>query len=213
MKSTVGKLLLVLGIAALGAWGVTKTITARRVEAERKQAERQKRGQTRQAIAAMVAKHNAASDWKDGLDAGPLGGTVYSVEVERTLLKGGQPVLIFGSVEDISRRGENYTVHMRDMFSPGPDIRFLLESDANHVKTILDQPQESDMRFLRRFAAIAVITSIRRPIFDLRGESEGEEGSRVSLDSSDVFIATGRCLDVLDIGDYELGEESAHRGD
>lgn len=212
MKSNAHKLVFILVVLALGAWGVTKIITSRRVESERKGAEREKTVRIEQAISAMVAKHRAASDWKNGLDEAYLAGCVYSVEVERALVRSDQPVLVLGSIDDVSRKGDGYIVHMSDMFSSGPDVRFLLECDPEHVKAILDQPRESYVRFMRRFAAIAVITSIRRPIFEVSAETQGEEGGGVSLGSANTFIAVGRLLDILEIGDFQLGEQSRRGG-
>jgi hypothetical protein len=80
-----------------------------------------------------------------------------------------------------------------------PMIEFILDCTDEQVKKITQQQIDSSWE---QYAVIAEIQKIRKVIFNLKAEGDSEE-PEISVDTTDdVFIATGKCLDLLFVGDY-----------
>jgi len=156
------------------------------------------------AILKMVAKYNAITDWKKGFAEKMVRG-IYTIEMEEALVrKDGRAVLFFGSVSDIMRRDNKYFIHFWNWLDfPSLDIRFVLECDSVKVKKVMDQSNS----IFDEFAVVALISSVQKAMFEVRAESESDEEANIVVEPSDVFIAKGRCLDLLFVGDLGMKRE------
>ena len=84
-----------------------------------------------------------------------------------------------------------------DFVSKGVKIRYELECSEEQTKKVLEVPIDSPGD---RYAVIATITDIRRPKFSVRAFGVGENEAEIEVEPSDIFIARGRCLDLVYIG-------------
>ena len=76
-------------------------------------------------------------------------------------------------------------------------IRYELECSEEQTKKVLEVPIDSPGD---RYAVIATITDIRRPKFSVRAFGVGENEAEIEVEPSDIFIARGKCLDLVYIG-------------
>jgi len=205
MKNIASKIVFALIASAIGIWVVSNIISSQHSKAEKEKAEVEKKIQIEQTISNMVPTHNAVTDWKKNFDKkSAFLGQIYTVQVEDALIRSdGRPVLFFASVDDVTRQGNKYYVHFRNWFDLDPDIRFVLECDSEQVKKIMSQKVD----LFGQYAVVALISSLQRPKFELRAYPHSGEDAEVVVESSDIFIARGRCLDLSFVGDYETREK------
>lgn len=204
MKKTILKVVFIFIIWGVGIWIVSNIASCGRSKQDKEKVETEKKIQTERLIAGMVARHNAVTDWNKNLEkkADELK-DLYTIEVEEALIRSdGRPVLFFSSVDDIIREKNKHFVHFSKWLGLlSPDIRFVLECDSDQVKKILSQTERG---FLAEYAVVAVVSSIQRPKFDVKAQSmdSGEPG--IVVEYSDIFIAQGRCLELLYVGFYDI---------
>lgn len=210
MKNVLVKIVFVLGILAIFGWIISNKISSRHLAVQKEKAETEKRVQIEQNISDMAARHNAVTDWEKTfykkldilLKPGILLRQIYTVDIEDTLIRNdNRPVLLFAHVDDITRQGNKYYVYFQDYFD-SYDIRFILECNSEQVKKIMNQK----CSYKEEYSFVALISSIYRPKFEVGAEISGDDErsyAEVVVESSDILIARGRCLDLLFVGDYE----------
>lgn len=200
MKNIASKIVFTLIALAIGIWIVSNIISSQHSKAEEEKEEVEKKIQIEQTISNMVARHNAVTDWnKNFYEGDTLLRHTYTVQVEDALIRNdGRPVLLFGSVDDVIRQGNKYYVHFQNVLYQGPDIHFVLECDSEQVKKIMGHMAG----LFNQYAVVALIQSLQRPKFEVTAFSHSGEDAEVVVESSDIFIARGRCLDLLFVGDY-----------
>lgn len=138
-----------------------------------------------QKIQELCSNYNAVTDW---LESRPKYTTPkYTIEVEDALIRtDGRPVLFFASVEDIVRNSDKYTLYL----CGGDRLTDLLVSLATGTG-------------VERYAFVAQIQDVRKVKFELKAYANSPEEVYIELEpSSNVFIAKGKCLDLLPVGDY-----------
>jgi len=172
---------------------------------KKRKAEVEKKIQIEQAISSMVAKYNAVTDWKKNFNnESVLLGKIYTVQVEDALIRSdNRPILFFAFVEDVQRQGNKYYVHFWNWYELGPDIRFVLECNSKQAKKILEQKTD----FFEKYAVVALISTLQKPKFEVKAYPHSRGGADIIVEPSDIFIAKGRCLDLLFVGDYEERKE------
>jgi len=201
MKNIASKIVFALIALAIGIWIVLNIISSQHSNVKKEKAEVEKKIQIEQTISNMVARHNAVTDWKKNFnEKSTLLGRIYTVQVEDALIRSdGRPVLFFASVDDVTRIGNKYYVHFHNWFDLSPEIRFVLECDSEQVKKIMGQITD----FFEQYAVVALISSLQRPKFEVKAYPHSAEDAEVVVEFSDIFIARGRCLDLLFVGDYK----------
>ena len=125
------------------------------------------------AISELAARYNAITDWKEQLDELD---DVYSIDVENALIrKDKRPLLISAYVQDIvTKNGIPYLI-FSEVGSPDIEITFILEYDSGQIEQLIKQVRENN-----EIALIASITTVQK-----------------ANESSDKFLANGRCLELL----------------
>jgi hypothetical protein len=168
-------------------------------------AEQARKETTRKAIVELSDKHNAVTDLEEALNK--IGHPYFTMEVEEMLLrKDNRPVLFFLSIKDIKRKGDKYLVHFND-YSTVEDV--ILECSDEQVRKVRQQKSESEK--CGNYAVIAVINRINKVDFVVRASPDVEwkhddeqpyPVGRIEVDTTDEFMATGSCVDLLFVGDY-----------
>lgn len=225
MKGIVARIVFALMVLAIVVWITLNIVPHHRSPTERERARTEANIRIKRAVSDMVIKHNAVViDWEI------FGEEIYTIEVEEALIRSdGRPVLfLLGDVDDIVRRDEGYFVHFKPALDiPGfgippeihslgipPEIHFVLKCSPEQVKKIMNRPAWSFSEYLffdNEYLVIAAISHVRR--IESQPDAfigiRGDEG--ISLDGwiefqSDVFIASGDCLDLLFVRDFEKRE-------
>ena len=135
MKLT--NILIITGVVlALGWCGYCVKFKQASVVARERDAKTERLTQSSAREAEFARRHNAIVDWEDELVKKAGNRYPYSFEIESLLINAAsRPVLVRGSVEDISRRGEKWFVHVTSDFNL-PTIRFLLECASGRGRQV-----------------------------------------------------------------------------
>jgi hypothetical protein len=173
-------------------------------ERKAKSAERAKEESTRKAIIELADKYNAVADWKkplskiwsDVLD-------VFTMEVEDALLrKDNRPVLFLAQVKDVERKEGAYTVRFWNEFGKMPQVEFVLDCSDEQVRKITQQQRS---QYGSNYAVIAAINKVKKVAFEVTPVIEGygeETHGKIEIDTSDAFVASGHCIDLLFVEYY-----------
>ena len=169
-------------------------------EESAKQAEQTRKETIHKAIIELANKHNAVVNWKEPLSK--IESYVFTMEVEDALLrKDNRPVLFLATVLDVERKENKYLLHFLVEDLEGLSvIKFVLDSSDEQVKKITQQQFED--RLSEKFAVIAEIQKVRRVVFNLKAEIDSEEPVIRVVTTDSIFIVSGKCLDLLFVGDY-----------
>jgi hypothetical protein len=93
-KLTVG----ILVLAGVG-WGISSLISSKKAQRENERQRREEQTRIEQAVSAMQATHNAVTDWKKGLGEALKLEAIYTVNLQRLLVReDGRPLLFYASV-------------------------------------------------------------------------------------------------------------------
>jgi hypothetical protein len=177
-------------------------------EQKAKSAELAKKESTHKAIIELADKYNAVVDWNKPLNKIlNLMSPIFTVEVEDALLRNdNRPVLFLARVEDIKRKEDKYLVSflMDDSaLEYWSTINVALDCSDEQVRKIMQQQYDREWE---NFAVIAEIQKVRKVEFNLKAEGDFEE-PKIRVDTTDsVFIVSGKCLDLLFVGDYSYYE-------
>lgn len=172
----------------------------------------------------LCSKYNAVTNWRQNSDANDLFQEMYTIQVEDALIRtDNRPILFYGSVKDIVRESDKYLVYfgsgglaqLLSLSGSGldsilnllyPEIYFVLNCTPDQVEKILLK----SAGYFEYYAVIAKIGEVKKVRFKLSADvGEHEEDVSVYIkSSSNVFIAKGKCLDLLFVGDEpeEKGE-------
>jgi len=167
--------------------GITSSITSCNDSEIQDKVDKAHDNQLSNAISEMAKRHKAISDWEDELDIFPL-----TIKVKEVLVnKEKRPILFDGYLNDIVQHGDVFFVH----FTGGilTNFLFILKADPNQVRGLIGNKPN----LISDFAVVALISSVRRPLFDVKASEFGE----IYLDENSTFIAEGVMLDFLYWGD------------
>jgi len=211
MKNSIRKITLIILIITLGCF-VSLSSCGRSKKEEIKQMKKAKiKVEIEQNIKKMANNYNAVLDWEKDLKQKSFLTNVYTVEVQRALVReDNRPVIFVASVQDIEKRGNEYIVYF-DRWTGYYNINleadlpilFILNCTEEQVKRILNQPNEV---LFENYSVIALISDVNKMRFSLTPYPLGEYEADIEIDSSEVFIAKGNCLDLLFIGDFGSSE-------
>jgi len=123
---------------------------------------------------------------------------IYTLSLQKAFLNlQGKPLLFYSYLIDYSKKGQQYLLIFYDFGSKGPKFRYELECGEEQTKNIIEVPRDSRGD---EYAVVAIITDIRRPKFSVRAFGVGENEAEIEVEPSDIYIARGRCLDLVYIG-------------
>ena len=170
-----------------------------------------KKETTRKVIIELADKYNAVVDWKEPLIKKHIA-PPFTMEIENALLlKDSRPVLFLAQVKDVERKENTYMVRFTNEFGRRPQIEFVLDCTDEQAKKITQQQSES--RDWENYIVIAVINKVKKVAFGVTPvvvSDDGEKYGEIEIDTPDIFVATGRCIDLLfveDYSDYDLYPE------
>ena len=148
--------------------------------------------QTHEAEIAASKRHSAIIGWEDKFIQSAT--EPYSLRIQQIIMPtDGSPIVLYGYLEDISRRDDKYFIQVNDWRVGGFSIHFTLECDASTAARLLDRRES-----FGEISVIAQITSVEKAQLTIRsGIKTTEDPAPVELDSSDLFIAHGRCVELI----------------
>lgn len=200
MKNDIHKSIFILII--LGSFVILTSCKSIKEEAKIKE-EEEKQAEIEQNITKMANSYDAVIDWEKDLKPKRLLSFVYTVQLQRALVReDNRPVSFIASVQDIEKSDNEYIVYFdKWSFDINLDINlpilFVLKCTEEQVKRILNQPNEI---LFENYAVIASISDVNKMRFNLTPYPIGEYGAYIEIDSSEIFIAKGNCLDLLFVG-------------
>lgn len=204
MKTIAIKIVIVIIAIAIGVYVVSNIISSRRSKVEEEKANAEKKLKIERNISDMVVQFDAVADWRSSFDEKDILEPIYTIHIQEALLKtNGRPILFYASVDDVLKREKQHIVRFVNWLDIGLTIYFELQCNEDQTKRLLEIPTEF---FLDEFAVIAQIEEVRKPEFAVRAYARGSEEAEIEVESSDIFIATGKCLDFLYVGDLLSGK-------
>jgi hypothetical protein len=177
--------IILIVLAMLGCWGYYSIAKGR--EREKQRAERQ--AQTTAKIKAFVRHYHAITGWENGfLDTDR---NIFSLELEDALVNTeGKPIFISEPIHDVARHGDRFFLYVH---GPESTFRFVLECSQEMARRVAKHPAG-----ISRYVIVAQIDSVEKTDTRLRFQDAPEEDEQpVGEETSDLFYARGRCLDVL----------------
>ena len=196
MKSKLGTIAFVLVLLAIAGWWAHDKYhqaTQTRVREKHRQALDE---HFKDATSSAAKRYSAITDWEkaftDSLSQ------PFSIELEDTLVSA-RPILIIGVVEDIARRDGHSYLYLNDWNISGATIHFILECDAASISHIVKTKEKFE-----DVGVIAKIDSVEKTQIALKsGGKTSEDTEPIELDSSSLFVARGKCLEILSHTDSE----------
>jgi hypothetical protein len=184
-------LFILVVLAALGWWGYD-TLSKRRIEKAHEQRRTDQQIQMTEKVAALSQRFNAINGWEEKISK--TGRDAFSIEIEDALVNtGGKAILINGYLDDVSRRADKYYLHVSGEDTGSQEIDFVLECDSELAKRVSNQNTG-----FSEYAFIAQIVSVEKAEFQLKsGVKTTEDDVPIEVDSSSLFLAHGRCLDLV----------------
>lgn len=171
-------LLVTLLVASL-ACSKPGELTAEQQQKQREELERK----TQQELA---TKYNASLDWHEGLEHF----RAFSLEVENALIRpNAQPVVFIAYLEDVMKREDKYFARFH--WLENPKIYFILECKPELAQRMLSQPG----RIFPSYAVVAVVSTVVKAALEVNARALTHEETELEIDTPDVFIARGNCLE------------------
>jgi hypothetical protein len=192
MHARVFNLVVAAVVLAVAGWWVHDKLRDSKIRATKEKHRREQTEHTTTAVQDAVARHNAIGEWRKPFEKNLS--APFSLQLDKALVQtNGRPVLVQGFVEDISRRGETYFVSVNDWHVGVASMHFVMECDGATAERLIARSSP----FLE-VAVIAKIESVSRAEIELKsGTRTTEDEAPVEIDTSSVFVANGRCLEVL----------------
>lgn len=171
----------------------SNTLKSRQVAIDKESAEIGNRVQAHQEIRDITARHNAVLDWGKELRTPKQ---LFTSNFQEVLVRAdSRPVLLFAQISDIRKEGDKYFIEFEaDMYDQ--EIHFTLECTADKVRVVRSDTSSS----YDHYALVAAVSSVRRPRFAVQAAPQTADEAEVELDASAILLATGTCIDIVNIG-------------
>ena len=172
----------------------------------------EKKHQIQKNVQKLCSQYDAITDWRQNIDKKGSGEYTYTIEVEDALIRtDGRPILFYGVPHDIVKETDKYLVYWdygwgtllrrtRYFGFLGCNIDFVLDCTPSQVEQIMHHPASG----FDDYAVIAQISEVEKIRYEL---SSGENGEKVHVETSDVFMVKGKCLDLLLMADKPKDEQ------
>jgi hypothetical protein len=146
----------------------------------------------------MQTTHNAVTDWKKGLGEALKLEPIYTVNLQRLLVRDdGRPLLFYASVNDVKEQNGRNLLVLETQIDIRATLRLVLECDPARAREVMEQ---RGPEFERYYAVVAQIRSVRKSADESASNRDNESGSA----SAESFVAEGRALDLLFVGAYGI---------
>lgn len=175
----------------------------------KKTTQQAKEDETPEEVKKLCSQYDAVTDWEEYLSKKAYGQHTYTIEVEDALIRSdGRPILFHCVVDDIVRESDKYVVYWSAGFGSSawilsraiftPDFRFVLDCTPSQIEKLKRQSAGT----FDYYAVIAQISEVEKIRFEVTGRSSRDEDSvyeqvSINLETSDTFIAKGKCLDLF----------------
>lgn len=173
----------------------TKNQKARQEDIDREFAQIDGRVQSNPTVANLVAKYNAVIYWGEDLRAVKQ---LFSVNVQEALIRADKrPILIFTQIKDVVKEnGKSILKFETDTNFDFGELYFSLECTSEQVNIIINQTSTSE----DEYAIVALISSVRKPELKVSANAINEDEALIELSDSHILLASGTCLDLVNIG-------------
>lgn len=161
----------------------------------------------------LADKYGALIDWNKDIR--------YTIQLQDLLVKSGKPVLFTGFVDDVFVKEGQYYVRflaggLYSFSVSESQICFVLRSDSRKASKIMNRLKDriskgdtelslSELSWLKslywQYAVVAKIENVTRPVLRI-SRYWGDETEEVEFEykPSDIFVASGSCIDFIYIG-------------
>lgn len=209
MEKVLGRIIIGVILAVIAYWSISgglryclSVAQEDKLKTDKEKMETERRNRTEKSIKETAERNNAIVNWHNRFDANAL--STYTIEVQDALIKtDNRPIIFFASVEDIVReRGKYCARFCNPLISSSPVIYFVLDCTPEQIGQMVAHRSE----LYENYAVVARICGVKKVRFEVKGYAqtyEDYEEIRLQLEQSDVFVATGKCLELLPVGDYE----------
>jgi len=139
----------------------------------------------RRRVTAFVAGRDAVTDWQKNLGGAVGGPSLYTADLQPRLVRPDRrPVFFYARVRDIRREADGYAVQFESKPRVLAGVDFDLLCPADLAAEIMKN--RSDL--LAEYGVIAVIDDVRI------------EDAQARQETGKVFVARGRCVDLMPTG-------------
>jgi hypothetical protein len=175
-----------IALVALAASLLIRGVLQRR-ESEQEARKQKVFDELKRKVTDFAEKRGAVTDWQKELGGRGAGFGLYTADLQPKLVRAdGRPIFFYGRVLDIETGPDGYVVRFRSKPRVLAEVDFSLTCRAEAAAELLKRRSES----LNEYAVVAQIGDVRADQSHPR-----EEGGK-------VFLATGRCIDVMATGEH-----------
>ncbi len=203
MKKFITIMVLVIIVIGTGIWIRSSRISSNKVVKIKKETEIKKYSEIEQSIDMMILKYNAIVNWHQTLNDTILFPKVYTIQLEHEMIRpDARPILFFATVDDIVKLEGKYYMYLKDETYDiiNHTIYYVLECDSNHINKIINN-EATSFDIFNQYGVISLITLVQKPILGITSNPINDMNAELSIESSNVLIAKGRCLDLMYVGD------------
>lgn len=145
-------------------------------------------------IKELADKYQAETNWEEDLD--------YTIQAQERLVTG-RPSLFTGYVDDVFKHDEKTFIRFSTSYLSPVDYLLELECTQEIVDKFFAQKQNDEkyFNFFDEHAIVADIKEVNKLVFRVDGSVLSEDEVEIDIESSNVFIAKGTCIDIAYIGD------------
>ena len=147
-------------------------------------------------VAGLAKRHDVFLGWHTNLQRRGASAP-FTYDVTKALMPtSGSPVLLLMNLDDV-RESEGLlhaTFSSHYMSSGFFQLVLKLECGGGQGAALLADDRSSCER---SYAIVAKLSAVSRPAFTLEGTMSGEDASIEVRSESDVFVAKGRCMDLV----------------
>ncbi len=148
--------------------------------------------QVRQEVSAIASRHNADYQWKVSADE-----CLFTVEIEDILCSRiGRPLFTLAPVTDVQRQEGQYFVVAQDTLGVS-DLFLRLKCSLSQAEHVMNVAKNGG--YLGWFAIVFRAESVRRPVWELRAQPDGD-AAYIAVNEANEWFVKGECLDLSYVG-------------
>ena len=192
--------LAVMAVLVLILAGVAWRVSNQMIEKhENERLDRDEQTRIEQAVSRMTAAQNAVSDWKKALGEAVQLEPIYTVSLQKVLVRDdGRPLLFYAHLDDVKEQNGNYLLVFESDVDVRATIRLVLDCEPDRARGVLGR---RGSYFERYYAVVAQIRSVRRT-GDEEVSGQDDAAKDTTSESKPTFVADGRALDLVFVGRY-----------
>jgi hypothetical protein len=192
MASTATKGVIAIIVFAVASWWAHDKLRDLRAARSQEKHSAEQKQQSRDAALAASRRYGAIVDWDQKFTNSIS--ALFSLGLQDAIMpEGGKPIVIDGRVDDVERQEGRYFLHVVDRKVRRAYLRFVLECDAATARKWIEKK-----RLFIKISVVGQIASVEKAQFAIKsGVGTMEDPEPVEIDSSRLFIAHGRCIEII----------------